>query len=291
VEVEQEKSTILIVEDDLDIADMLNAYFRVQGYEVLTVNWGEDGVLACLTQSPDLVILDIRLPDIDGFEVARRLRNNRKTKEIPIIFLTEKRERDDRIKGLELQADDYITKPFDIHQLRLCVRNALQRHRQGSLNNPVTGLPEGPLVDEALRDSLRQPDGALLVISLRNLNRFREVYGFVASDDLLRAVSLMIRDAVRDLGAADDFIGHLSTADFIIDTRHPYVTSLRERIRKRLEQSFDFFYSDQDREQGTFRDNQLSVQIKDLVLSTLPQRDLAFLKKELDQICSKAGHS
>jgi DNA-binding response OmpR family regulator len=82
--VEEAKSTILIVEDDLDIADMLNAYFRVQGYEVLTVNWGEDGVRACQTNAPDLVILDIRLPDIDGFEVARRLRaNRRKTKEIP----------------------------------------------------------------------------------------------------------------------------------------------------------------------------------------------------------------
>ena len=86
------------------------------------------------------MILDIRLPDIDGFEVARRLRGNRKTREIPIIFLTEKRERGDRLKGLELQADDYITKPFDIQELRLRVRNALQRSRQGSLTNPVTGL-------------------------------------------------------------------------------------------------------------------------------------------------------
>jgi DNA-binding response OmpR family regulator len=91
--VEEAKPTILIVEDDLDIADMLNAYFRVQGYEVVTVNWGEDGIRACQTQIPDLVILDIRLPDIDGFEVARRLRGSRKTKEIPIIFLTEKRAR------------------------------------------------------------------------------------------------------------------------------------------------------------------------------------------------------
>ena len=128
---DERKSTILIVEDDLDIADMLNAYFRVQGYEVLTVNWGEDGMRSCLTGTPDLVILDIRLPDIDGFEVARRLRANRKTREIPIIFLTEKRERKDRLKGLELQADDYITKPFDIQELRLRVRNALQRSRQG----------------------------------------------------------------------------------------------------------------------------------------------------------------
>ncbi len=91
------KAKILIVEDDLDVAEMLNAYFRVQGYEVFTVNWGEDGVRAAQTVLPDLVILDIRLPDIDGYEVARRVRSDRRTNEIPIIFLTEKRERVDRL--------------------------------------------------------------------------------------------------------------------------------------------------------------------------------------------------
>jgi DNA-binding response OmpR family regulator len=279
------KSTVLIVEDDLDIADMLNAYFRVQGYEVRTVNWGEDGIRSCQTQPPDLVILDIRLPDIDGFEVARRLRGNRKTKEIPIIFLTEKRERHDRLKGLELQADDYITKPFDIQELRLRVRNALLRSRQGSLTNPVTGLPEGSLVDEALNNGLERPESTAMVVTIRNLNRFREVYGFVASDDLLRAVSLMVRDAVRDLGALEDFVGHLTASDFLIVTRQPHVGPLRERIRKRLEQSFDYFYSDQDRELGTFRNKQLGVQINDLNLSLLQEHDLSHLKAELKQFC------
>jgi DNA-binding response OmpR family regulator len=281
--VEEVKPTLLIVEDDLDIADMLNAYFRVQGYEVQTVNWGEDGVRACQSNPPDLVILDIRLPDIDGFEVARRLRANRKTKDIPIIFLTEKRERTDRLRGLELKADDYITKPFDIQELRLRVRNALQRARQGTLTNPVTGLAEGSLMDEALLRGLNRSDGAILVVSLRNLNRFREVYGFVASDDLVRAVSIMVRDAVRDLGTSDDVIGHLSASDFLVVTRQSCLTALRDRIRKRLEQSFDYFYSDQDREQGTFRDKQLAVQINELILASLQQRELPALKAELVQ--------
>jgi len=82
------KSTILIVEDDTDVADMLNAYFYIQGYEVVTVNWGEDAIKVCRSNRPDLIILDIRLPDIDGFEVARRLRSNQRTEDIPIIFLT-----------------------------------------------------------------------------------------------------------------------------------------------------------------------------------------------------------
>lgn len=282
---DEAKPTILIVEDDLDIADMLNAYFRVQGYEVLTVNWGEDGVRACQSHAPDLVILDIRLPDIDGFEVARRLRSTRKTKEIPIIFLTEKRERGDRLKGLELQADDYITKPFDIQELRLRVRNALQRSRQGSLTNPVTGMPEGNLVDEALTLGMERPDSALMVVSIKNFNRFREVYGFVASDDLLRAVSIMVRDAVRDSGANEDFVGHLTPVDFLIITQQPYVGPLRERIRKRLEQSFDYFYSDQDREQGTFRNKQLGVQINDLLASAVSNRELSQIKAELEHFC------
>lgn len=280
-----EKPTILIVEDDLDIADMLNAYFRVQGYEVQTVNWGEDGLHSCQTEPPDLVILDIRLPDIDGFEVAKRLRRSRKTRDIPIIFLTEKRERSDRLKGLELQADDYVTKPFDIQELRLRVRNALLRSRQGSLTNPVTGLPEGSLVDEALYTGLGRPDSAVIVVTLRNLNRFREVYGFVASDDLLRAVSLMMRDTIRDFGMNEDFIGHLSPADFLIITRQPQVGSLSDRVRKRLEQSFDYFYSDQDRELGTFHDKKLSVQINDIGLSSYHQHDLTHLKAELKQFC------
>lgn len=279
------KTTLLIVEDDLDIADMLNAYFRVQGYDVLTVNWGEDGIRSCLSTLPDLVILDIRLPDIDGFEVAKRLRGNRKTKEIPIIFLTEKRERSDRLKGLELKADDYVTKPFDIQELRLRVRNALQRSRQGTLTNPVTGLPEGSLVDEALEASIGGVDSVAMVVTLKNINRFREVYGFVALDDMLRAISLMIRDIVRDLGNPDDFVGHMTVADFLVLTRQPQLSGLRDRLRKRLEQSFDYFYSDQDRAQGTFRDQPLGVQINEIVLSTLSQLDLSYLKAELEQFC------
>ncbi len=282
---EEAKPTILVVEDDLDIADMLNAYFRVQGYEVLTVNWGEDGVRAAQTSNPGLVILDIRLPDIDGFEVARRLRGNRRTKEIPIIFLTEKRERNDRLRGLELQADDYITKPFDIQELRLRVRNAMQRSRQGSLTNPVTEMPEGSLVDEALSAHLKRNDVVMQVISMKNLDRFREVYGFVATDDLLRAVSLMIRDAIRDLGGGEEFVGHITNNDFVIITRPAQAAALKDRIIKRLEQSFDYFYSDQDREMGTFRNRRLGLSINELVPGAGKYADVAQLRAALEHYC------
>ncbi|HZU86620.1 MAG TPA: response regulator [Anaerolineaceae bacterium] len=281
---EQANTTILIVEDDLDIADMLNAYFRVQGYEVLTVNWGEDGVRACQTNMPDLVILDIRLPDIDGFEVARRLRANRRTKQIPIIFLTEKRERVDRLKGLQLNAEDYITKPFDIQELRLRVRNALQRAQRSTLTNPVTSIPEGNMVDEQLNGCLERSDWGMLVISLKNLDRFREMYGFVASDDLLRAISLMLEDGVNEYGNQEDFIGHLSATDFVVISRPTNLNELKTSIQKRLDQSFDYFYRDQDKNSDAFRAHRLGLHISELLPSSSLPKDIERFRSYLEQL-------
>src|SRR5512143_2761129 len=125
----------MIVEDDVDLSEMLHSYFRGQGYDVLTAAWGEDAVQLTTEHTPNLVVLDIRLPDIDGYEVCRRLRTNRRTRDIPVIFLTEQRDRVDKLQGQEL---------------RLRVRNALRRAEQAPTVNPVTNIPEGRLIDERL---------------------------------------------------------------------------------------------------------------------------------------------
>ncbi|MEW6180200.1 MAG: response regulator [Chloroflexota bacterium] len=261
---EEEKATLLIVEDDVDVAEMLSAYLQSQGYEVHTVQWGEDGLRAAQSTLPDLIILDIRLPDVDGFEVARRLREHRKTQHIPILFLTERRERSDRLRGLQLSAEDYITKPFDIQELRLRVRNTLRRARQSSLTNAVTGLPEGALVDEQLSRWLNDPTAALFCVSILNLEHFREVYGFVASDDLLRAAGLMLHDLLGESSRSEFFLGHLTPTDFVILARLESRSAFAERARKRLEQSFDYFYRDQDRQRGVFRERGLQVRVLEL---------------------------
>jgi DNA-binding response OmpR family regulator len=258
------KQKILIVEDDIDVAEMVTAYFRAQGYDVMTVNWGEDGVRACQTNHPDLAILDIRLPDIDGYEVARRLRSDRRTADVPIIFLTEKRERADKLQGLELGADDYITKPFDIQELRLRVRNALHRISQGSLTNPVSGLPEGALVDERLNAAIQNEGLAVLLVSLENLDSFRETYGFVASDDVLRAFSVMIQNTLTEIGGKDEFLGHLGSAEFVLIAPTVYLSSLQERLRSRLTQSLDYFYPIKDRERASRRPERLGVKMSEI---------------------------
>ena len=275
------KSKILVVEDDLDVAEMLNAYFRVQGYEVFTVNWGEDGVRACQTIGPDLVVLDIRLPDIDGYEVARRLRMDRRTQDVPIIFLTEKRDRADRLHGLELGADDYVTKPFDVQELRLRVRNALKRATQGSLNNPVSGLPDGALVDEKLDEVIQERKWSLFLVSIINLDIFRDAYGFVASDDVLRAISMMIQNAMREMGDGNDFIGHLTPTDFVLAVYPGKLRALQDRVRTRLEQSLDYFYPIKDREKASKQEGRLIIKVVEAPADSDQFNDGDALKKEL----------
>ena len=276
------KHSILIVEDDVDVAEMLDAYFRVQGYDVTTVNWGEDAIITCRQHRPDLVILDIRLPDIDGFEVAKQLRDARRTADVPIIFLTEKRGRLDVLQGLELGAEDYITKPFDIQELRLRVKNALNRSKQGAINNPITNLPEGPLIDEVLTECLDKDNWVLIVVALKNFEFFRDIYGFVASDDVLRAVSLMVLNAVRDIGSVSDFVGQLNPSAFIISTKPNIYNLLKERIETNLEPSLAYFYPLEDRTLGNKQiDRRLTLSMTVIKPSNGPFQNLETLKGKL----------
>jgi DNA-binding response OmpR family regulator len=276
--VSEPKSRILVIEDDQDLAEMLNSYLRVQGYDVITSHWGEEGIQSAQTERPDLLILDARLPDMDGFEVARRLRGDRRTSKIPIIFLTERRERNDRLAGLELGADDYITKPFDVQEMRLRVRNVLKRSKQDSLTNPVTGLPEGPLVDERLSDCLQTDGPGALGIIIENIEHFQDAYGFVAKDDVLRAIGLILTNAMRESGLVDGFVGHLTPTDFVMIIGRNQLSGMEDRIHSKLKQSLDFFYPMGDRDK---QENRLNVRINQISAGEPHVTGLVQLKSEI----------
>jgi PleD family two-component response regulator len=244
------KQRILIVEDDVDIATMLRIYFEAQGYEILVAGRGRDALELSRRQLPHVVVLDIRLPDIDGYEVCRQLRKNLRTSHIPILFLTQKDERSDKIAGLELGADDYITKPFDIEELRLRVQNALRRAAYESLTSPVTGLPSSRLIEDQLKQLLRTANWSVLYIGIKHYQPFTEVYGFVAGDDVLRFMSMVITEVVNELGTPDDFIGHVGDDDFIVITRGGKTQLLAQQISERFAKGISAFYSFQDRERG-----------------------------------------
>lgn len=241
-----DRSRILIVEDDQDTSEMLRIYFEAQGYEVLTAFEGREAIERCWHSLPDLIILDVRLPDIDGYTVCKNLQTDMRTARIPIIFLTEMRERDNRITGLKLGAIDYIVKPFDMQELRLRVRNILRRG--GGLISPVTNLPGEKLVNGQLNLLLQKHGWALLRVRIKGLDTFNEAYGFVAGDDVLRAVALILRNLVDEIGTVDDFVGHLGGPNFIVITTFDRSHELQERISSHLNQSMSYFYPVHDRQ-------------------------------------------
>lgn len=163
--------------------------------------------------------------------------------------MTEKRDRVDKLQGLELGVVDYITKPFDIQELRLRVRNAISRASRQALVNPVTELPEGGMVEEKVAALLLSDEKwATLTLGITNLDEFREHYGFVAADEVMRVITLLIRNAVRELGNEEDFIGHLSPEVLVVITRSDAAERIRKRLETRLEQSREIFYPLRDRE-------------------------------------------
>jgi len=237
------KPLIITVEDDSDISLMLSIYFRDQGYSVIPQYWGGDAIECIRQYLPDLVILDIRLPDIDGYEIARRIRMTKRIMQIPFIFLTQKDERSDKLVGLELGADAYLTKPFDIQELKLVVKMALLRKQRVAMINPVTGLPEKDIVDELISESLEKSDWAILVVSITNIDDYRGLYGFIAADDVLRAVSSIIQNSTSKHGNTSDHVGHLTTAELLIVTTVDKVENLSNKIKEEIDQSLPAFYT------------------------------------------------
>ncbi len=241
---------ILVVEDDFDISNMLRIFFTGQGYQVEVAARGGDALDQCRKQLPDLIVLDIMLPDMDGYTVCRELRTTTRTSHIPIIFLTQRDERSDRIAGLELGADDYITKPFDIEELKLRVRTAIRTHQRLNMTDPKTGLPSGRLIEDQLRELMRSTGWSLILLGIDNMNSFNDEYGFVAGDEVLRFAAMILNEVIDGKGTLDDFIGHASNDTFIIITKTTDVPGMVETLRERFNDGIQSHYNFIHREQG-----------------------------------------
>lgn len=241
---------ILVVEDDADISNMLQLYFRSQGYEVHAALRGGVALDLARQKMPNVIVLDIMLPDLDGYEVCRRLRTHLRTSHIPIIFLTQKDERSDKIHGLELGADDYITKPFDVEELRLRVRNTIKSAEVASLTSPSTGLASGRLIEQQLRELMQMENWGVLYIGIRGLDAFNEAYGFVAGEEVLRFTGMVLNKAVEEFGTPDDFIGHIGGDDFIIVTEAGRLVALRDEIIQQFNEDVGTHYDFMTRMQG-----------------------------------------
>ena len=246
------KERILVVEDQADISGLLKIYFTSQGYEVMTAMRGQIALEIARKTPPHLALLDVNLPDMTGYDIGKALRANARTKHIPIIFLTARGERGDKLLGLtEVQANDYIVKPFDIEEVHARVRNNLAVAREKSRTHPVTGLPTAELINEELRRLLSSEHWSLALVHINGFETFKQAYGSVVGEDVLKFVALLVNETINELGAAEDFVGQLVTGpDFLITSVPERIKSIAERIAERFDQEIGLHYGYQDRKRG-----------------------------------------
>jgi diguanylate cyclase (GGDEF)-like protein len=243
--------TILVVDDDPDIARFVEVNLRSAGYDVSVASDGEEALERAGTLRPDLVLLDVMMPRIDGFEVAQRLRRNPQTSNTSIIMLTAKALSTDKVLGLTAGADDYIIKPFDPIELLARVKGTLRRAKEMRNLSPLTGLPGNIRIQEEIERMVREDRPfAVLYSDLDNFKAYNDQKGFVRGDRLIQATARIIQDAVVEYAGSDGFVGHVGGDDFVAVVPPEIAEDVARRIVERFDLEIGDFYEKEDLERG-----------------------------------------
>jgi PleD family two-component response regulator len=210
---------ILVVDDEDHIRRILKFQLEKNGYRVVLAENGEIALELVRREAPDLIILDLMMPKIDGFETCRRIRQSFQTAQIPIIMLTAKTELQDKIKGLQDGANDYLIKPYSNEELLLRVGNVLEWSVKQKEANPLTGLPGNRAIEKELQGRIEKTEPfAFLYLDIDNFKPYNDHYGYQKGDEAILFLSDIVTEAVNSLGGANDFVGHIGGDDFVVIT-------------------------------------------------------------------------
>ncbi len=243
---------VLIADDDEDIRAFLDITLGLAGFEVFQARDGVEALELVHAHTPDVVVLDVMMPRMDGLETLRRLRHDARTSHIPVLLLTAKVQRQDAIDGLDSGADDYITKPFDAEEFLARIRSALRRAEQQRTRNPLTGLPGNESILNDLSQRISQNDPfALLYVDLDQFKPFNDHYGFLRGDEALRALADLLRQVQGELDDPSAFVGHVGGDDFVVILDPDLAEPLAATICDRFDDLAPTFYDEDDARAGS----------------------------------------
>jgi diguanylate cyclase (GGDEF)-like protein len=247
------KYRVLVVDDDRNLRKVIATNFEMEQFDVTTAASGSEALEALLEGRFDLVLLDVMMPNMDGYEVARRIRAhaNPLISHVPIIMVTARGETDDKLRGFEAGADDYITKPFGTAELVARVRAKIRRVETDSSLSPLTRLPGNLAIETELRKRMASGGPfAILYLDLDSFKAFNDVYGFTHGDEAIKLVAGAAVDVVRRRGTESDFVGHIGGDDFIVATSPDRAEEIAQNVIDVFDADIRRLYSPKDLRQG-----------------------------------------
>ena len=207
---------IVVAEDDDAIAHMVNMALGDAGFLCLRARDGDEAVKLVKAHTPDLLVLDVMMPRVDGLEVARRLKADVMWSRIPILMLTALAGVDSQVQGLEAGADAYMTKPFDLREFNARVKALIRSSRRERDRNPTTDLPGSRAIDEQIEASLKAGKAtAVLHIDVLGFDAYADQIGFSRSEQVVKSLAALLVDAARVASGGGAFVGHVGGSDFI----------------------------------------------------------------------------
>nr|HEX4313683.1 response regulator [Kofleriaceae bacterium] len=207
---------IVIAEDDDAIAHMVNMALGDAGFLCLRARDGEEALKLVKQHDPDLLVLDVMMPRVDGLEVARRLKGDVMWSRTPILMLTALVSVDNQVQGLEAGADAYMSKPFDLRELGARVKALIRAARRERDRSPTTNLPGSRAIDEEIESALKTgKQSAVVHIDILNFDAYADAIGIARSEDTVRSLGQWLLDAARGASGGGAFVGHVGGSDFI----------------------------------------------------------------------------
>lgn len=244
-------SRLLIIEMDSRLLETLQQHFQMDGYQVLPAPTCQEGLQLAQTARPHLILLATRMGDMAGLDAFRALRDTARTSHIPVMMMAGQNEVVLQNKILEEGAYDFIEKPLDLDILMLRVRNALRRAEREGLTEPRTGLPTSRLIDEQIRLLPNKLGWYRMDVRIDGFAVFRDLYGFVTANEVLRFAGNLISQLVNEHGSSEDFVGHRNGAEeFVIITTLSFGPPLHDALTRRLTEELHSFYNFMERDQG-----------------------------------------
>lgn len=242
---------ILIIDDEPQILRALELYLENEDFEVHVLEDPRKAVETAEILQPDLIILDVMMPPMDGIQVCRELRARSRTRLIPIIFLTARGSLDDKILGLEAGGVDYITKPFDHRELLARIRTHIRRSREELSSHPATGLPGATSVESEVRSRLQQGEiFAALFVGLDYLREYREAYGTSGEERVLRLAAGILEEALTKHCSGRHFLGQPSYEEFLALCPPASAARVCKEAVDGFEAAVRDLYQDQHRHRG-----------------------------------------